>query len=247
MEAVVAERISYLVEEHGLLPSNHFRGLKQRSTVDAVVVLQEKIYQAWRDKKVLSLIIFNVKGPFSGVATPILLEILREKQIPEDLVRWIQAFCSDRKATVIVNGESTQILPLPYAGLPQESPLSPILYLFFNATLIQSVINKNRGAIAYVDDNSAWVTGPSIKENEKRLQERIIPHVQKWANESGSVFQAKKTIMTHFTRHKKNLEEESAAPGVFMNGTTIKSPKNIKILGVILDQGLRYTEHVARA
>lgn len=46
MEAVVAERISYLVEEHGLLPSNHFGGLKQRSTVDALVVLQEKIYQA---------------------------------------------------------------------------------------------------------------------------------------------------------------------------------------------------------
>lgn len=53
--------------------------------------------------------------------------------------------------------------------------------------------------------------------------------------------------MAHFTRHKKKLEEESAAPGVFMNGTTIKSSKNIKILGVILDQGLRYIEHVARA
>ena len=181
------------------------------------------------------------------MATPVLLERLREKRIPEDLVRWIQAFCSDRKATVIVNGESTPILPLPYAGLPQGSPLSPILYLFFNATLIQSVINKNCGAIAFVDDFSAWVTGASIKENEERLQERIIPHVQRWANESGSVFQAKKTIMTHFTRHKKKLEEESVAPGVLMNGTTIKSSKNIKILGVILDQGLRYTEHVARA
>ena len=247
MEAVVAERISYLVEEHGLLPSNHFGGLKQRSTVDVLVVLQEKIYQAWRDKKVLSLITFDVKGAFNGVATPVLLERLREKRVPEDLVRRIQSFCSDRKATVIVNGESTPILSLAYAGLPQGSPLSPILYLFFNATLIQSVINKNRGAIAFVDDYSAWVTGPSIKENEERLQERIIPHVQKWANESGSVFQAKKTIMTHSTRHKKKLEEESTTPGVFMNGTTIKSSKNIKILGVILDQGLRYIEHVARA
>ena len=64
-------------------------------------------------------------------------------------------------------------------------------------------------------------------------------------NESDSIFQAEKTIMTYFTHHKKKIEEENAAPNVFMNGVTIKSCKNIKILGVILDQELRYAEYIA--
>lgn len=53
--------------------------------------------------------------------------------------------------------------------------------------------------------------------------------------------------MTHLTRHKKSLEEEIAVLGVIMGGTSIKSSKAIKILRVISDQGLNYTEQVARA
>lgn len=188
-----------------------------------------------------------MKGAFSGVAIPVLLERLRERQIPEILIKWIESFCSDRKATVMVNGDSTPILPLPFAGLPQGSPLSPILYLFFNASLIQSVINKNRGAIAFVDYYSAWVTGVDIQENEKKIQDTIIPYVQDWGRRSVSIFQAKKTIMTHFTRHKKKLREGSETQGITMDQITIHGSKTIKILGVILDQGLRYIEHVTTA
>ena len=61
IEAVVAERISYLVERHSLLPLNYYGALKRKSTTDALLTVQEKIYQAWRDKKVLSLVTFDLK------------------------------------------------------------------------------------------------------------------------------------------------------------------------------------------
>lgn len=38
MEAIIG-RISYLVKKYGFLLSNHFRGLKHRSTVDALTLL----------------------------------------------------------------------------------------------------------------------------------------------------------------------------------------------------------------
>lgn len=46
IEAVIAERINYLVERHGFLPLNHYGALKQKSTTDAFLTVQEKIYQA---------------------------------------------------------------------------------------------------------------------------------------------------------------------------------------------------------
>lgn len=56
---------------------------------------------------------------------------------------------------ITVNDHTSLPKSLENARLPQGSPLSPLLFLFFNANLIKSVINKNRVAIAFVDDYTA--------------------------------------------------------------------------------------------
>ncbi|RKK69233.1 hypothetical protein BFJ71_g17742, partial [Fusarium oxysporum] len=50
LESVVAERISHAVETYGLLPTNHFGARKQRSAEQALMLLQEQIYAAWRGR-----------------------------------------------------------------------------------------------------------------------------------------------------------------------------------------------------
>jgi hypothetical protein len=47
MDAIVARRLSYLVETHHLLPQTHIGGRKARSTGHAIHVIIEKIYEAW--------------------------------------------------------------------------------------------------------------------------------------------------------------------------------------------------------
>ena len=136
LESVVAERISHAVETFGLLPTNHFGARKKRSTEQALLLLQEHIYNAWRSRKVLSLVSFDVKGAYNGVYKERLLQRLTARGIPPVLVRWINAFCSNRTATILVNGHTSNQQQLLQAGLPQGSPLSPILFLFFNADLV---------------------------------------------------------------------------------------------------------------
>lgn len=87
LEAVVAERISYIVETAGLLPSTHFGARKQRSTIHALSYLTEQVYDTWREGKTLSLVSFDVKGAYNNVAKEPELERLRQRQIPEQLVR----------------------------------------------------------------------------------------------------------------------------------------------------------------
>ena len=67
LESVVAERISYTVEQYGLLPTNYFGARKKRSAEQALLLLQEYIYDAWRKRRVLSLVSFDVKGAYNGV------------------------------------------------------------------------------------------------------------------------------------------------------------------------------------
>jgi hypothetical protein len=170
LEAVVAERISFAVETYGLLPANHFGARKQRSAEQALLLLQERIYTAWRGKEVLSLVNFDVKGAYNGIYKDRLLQRLAARGIPPDLVKWINAFCSGRAATIVVNGQAAEVSQLEQAGLPQGSPLSPILFLFFNADLVQQRIDQNGGAVAFVDDYTAWMVGTTAAENQDRLQ-----------------------------------------------------------------------------
>jgi hypothetical protein len=73
LESVVTERISHAVETHGLLPTSHFGARKQRSA--------EQVYTAWRGRRVLSLISFD------GVCKKRLLQRMKARGIPEDLLR----------------------------------------------------------------------------------------------------------------------------------------------------------------
>jgi ribonuclease HI len=244
LESVIAQRISYLAETHDLLPHNHFGGRKRRSTVQALTILQERIWDAWREQKVLSLVSFDVKGAFNGVNTEVLLHRLRKRQIPEQLIQWINSFCKDRKAVITINSQDAPLKDLGMAGLPQGSPLSPILFLFFNADLVQSVINKHQGSVAFIDDFSAWVTGETPNDTTNKLQEKIINKAEEWEKNSGATFQPEKTIFIHFTR---NLRKAKSPPKPLIIGGCHVLPSNTaKLLGVVMDQQLRFTQHVAR-
>jgi len=89
LESLVAERIAYLVEEYGLLPKTHFEARKQRATTHALSYLTEDVFKAWRGRKTLSLVSFDVKGAYNNVATEPEIKRLRQRQIPETIVQWV--------------------------------------------------------------------------------------------------------------------------------------------------------------
>ncbi|KMK63758.1 reverse transcriptase [Aspergillus fumigatus Z5] len=242
LESVVAERISHAVETYGLLPTSHFGAQKQRSAEQALVLLQEQIYAAWRGRRVVSLISFNVKGAYNRVCKERLLQRMKARGIPEDLLRWVEAFCSERTATIQINGQLSEVQSLPQAGLPQGSPLSPILFLFFNADLVQRQIDSQGGAIAFVDDFTAWVTGPTAQSNREGI-EAIINKALDWEKRSGATFEADKTAIIHFTPKAFKSDQ-----GPFtIKGQTVEPKVHVKILGVLMDTRLKYKEHIARA
>src|SRR4051794_21610231 len=75
---------------------------------------------------------------------------------------------------------------LEHVGLLQGSPLSPILYIFFNADLVDQPINDQHGAIGFVDDYSAWVVGPTAEANTAEISRTMVPAAEAWARASGA-------------------------------------------------------------
>ncbi|KAI1839409.1 hypothetical protein JX266_014380, partial [Neoarthrinium moseri] len=196
LESVIAERLSYLVETMGLLPTNHFGRRKQRSAEQALMLLQE----------------------------------------------WVESFCSDRTASIVVNGETSDPRALPQAGLPQGSPLSPILFLFFNADLVQRKFTASGGSVAFIDDYTAWTVGESAAVNRAGIED-IIGQAVAWASRSGASVETDKTAVIHFTRNSDQTDD-----GPFTIGGVQVEPKDsVNILGIVMDRQLRFKEQLANA
>ena len=242
LEAVVAARLSYMAEEHRLLPANHFGARPRRSAEQALNVLVERTYQAWRSGKILTLVSFDVKGAFNGVHSDVLERRLAARRVPEQMVRWIRDFCSCRYASVIVGGYESEAREIEYAGIPQGSPLSPLLYIFYNADLVERRIDSRGGALGFVDDFNVWVVGQDEEQNTTVVRETILPHVEQWAKQSGATFEADKTSFIHFTRRACR----NNARAITFGGKSILPQDSVKVLGVTLDQKLAMDEHISR-
>ena len=102
-------------------------------------------------------------------------------------------------------------------------------------------ITNRGGAVAFIDDHTAWVVGKGAEENITGIRE-IVDHALAWELRSGATFEGEKTALVHFTR---NSRLQSSSP-INIKGTEILPCAGTKILGVLMDSELRYKNHFKR-
>lgn len=61
----------------------------------------------------------------------------------------------NRYVQVTVGEYELEVSEIEYASILQGSLLSPLLYVFYNANLVEKKIDRRGGAIGFVDDFNA--------------------------------------------------------------------------------------------
>jgi len=237
MGSVIAEIMSYLTETYELLPAHHFGGRPGRSAEDAMMILSESIYKAWKNKKVFTVVFMDVAGAFNNVHHKRLIHNLRQRRIPETISRWINSFLQGRSTQFQFNGTKSDSIPTP-AGVPQGSPLSPLLYMYYNADLLEVAPQHQGTRLGFIDDIAYGIEGNSGKANVRKLN-LILRETEEWRKKHGAQFEPSKYILVHFTRNK-DLETTAS---ITINGINIEPSGEAKYLGVIFDKELRYHSH----
>jgi len=200
--SVITQVISHECETRGLIPAGHYGSRPGRSAPDAVLELVSTVKDAWRQKNVVTGLFLDVKGAFPSVDLPTLYSTLRRKNFPEKLVQWLEARLARRTTQICFDDHISEIYAT-YAGLDQGDPLSAVLYILYNSSLLEVACTDNgETSLGYVDDVTFLVEGTDFKDTHSKMQHMITREdgILAWAKKHNCEFSIPKFQVVDFTR-----------------------------------------------
>ena len=122
------------------------------------------------------MLCMDISGVFDHVSHARLLDNMKKRRIPKIIIRWIKSFLRERTTTIKVLEGETELMDIK-TGIPQGSPISSILFLFFIADLLDTTNDEalRTSTIGFVDDTHILTYGLTTERNcriLKKIHER---------------------------------------------------------------------------
>lgn len=268
LESVQARRLAHYAVTLGLVPETQFGGVPGRSVEDAGLTFVSDVDTAARSHLATSAMTFDITGYFDRASHPQLLASLHEAKLPTPLVRWVASFLTVRQTAVCGDGKVGEKAPVR-TGIPQGSPVSPILAALFSKTLdtrvreaapgIRARLNPHHNPsegrlISYVDDGKLYVSSASLDTNVKHLA-ALFDVARAWATDEGLVLDDDKRDFVHYTcalrkvggRQVKTMPRPPLhVPDNNGGMQTIQPAATYRWPGIIWDAKLTFASHVKR-
>jgi len=178
LETIVAKRLSQTALMCGATHPSQMGAQPENSAIDALLRTINPIANSISRKKTTNqkptrpaVLTHDIEGAFNQVHPTTLYEIRCQRQMPSYLVEWVATFNTDRKITLGFDQQSEK--PQPYrCGLPQGSPISPILLLIYsNAMLKKQHCPADAIDTSYVDDVCMVQLSHTVSEANVCLEE----------------------------------------------------------------------------
>ncbi|KKA17483.1 hypothetical protein T310_8615, partial [Rasamsonia emersonii CBS 393.64] len=139
-------------------------------------------------------------------------------------ISWISSFLSDRKIQLTFDNETSQEVPIQI-GIPQGSPISPILFLIYIRYLFEfdEELDEEEKAqlsqvryLSYIDDIALVASSKSLEANCRLLEKAASKLFQKGLD-SLIQFDQEKIELIHFhARRSLNLDQYQIRLGDYL-------------------------------
>jgi Reverse transcriptase (RNA-dependent DNA polymerase) len=117
-------------------------------------------------------------------------------------VKFVEQLLANRRTKLKFDNHTSEIINITN-GIGQGDPLSMLLYILYNADLLDLPDNPNaEDAIGYVDDIALLSTGSDFEETTQRLRDMMNREDGglQWSISHNSRFEVTKSAVIHFSR-----------------------------------------------
>ena len=157
---------------------------------------------------------------------------------PTILLRWISSFLRDRTVKVRMLGHTSREIAIKY-GVPQGSPISPLLFLLYMSKLPKLLPNTRRSLFAddfMIYSESSITQSDLIQSNLQASMDALtlfnsVHHI---------ILSSTKSVRVLFEGRKSNRLKPQ---DVTYNGPVISPSSSVKFLGITFDSAFTFQSH----
>lgn len=211
-------------------------GFKQKhSTTHPLTILASNIQTTRLNHQHTAALFLDINKAFDSVWHRGMLFKLAQMNVPRYLILLIKSFLEHRTLRIKINNTLSKPF-IPLQGVPQGSPLSPLLYNLYCYDIF-SQTDPNNYLLQYADDTALVTHAKSINIATEKLQS-LITTIESWFNRWRLKPNPDKSQFIIFFHTPK-----SSSPTVRLANIAIKPVNSIKYLGVQIDHKLNFKQH----
>ena len=218
------------------LITKHQHGfMSRRSTVTNLLESVNDWTLALNDKHGVVIAYIDYAKAFDTVCHAKLLRKLASQGISGDLLEWICVFLHDRSHCTRVNNAYSEYVNI-HSGVIQGSVIGPLLFLIY-VNDVTEIFGNDCVCKLYADDIKLYSIIDS-KDDYGEMQTRLS-ELQCWSDQWQLTISYKKCSVLLLNNvkggHQANL---------VLGDKEVSQPDCVKDLGVLIDQHLKFEEHI---
>ena len=199
LEKAIAKRFQHDIVKHELVPSSQFGGRMHSSCLDAALTLIHDVQAAHAAGLKTAMLLFDVKGFFDYINHARMTAVLTQLGFNRKIVEWTRNFLKERRVRLKFNCVTAEERTQP-VGVPQGSPLSPVLSIIYTSGLLHQMKYWNNSSLGmYVDDGALFACAEEWADVNKLLRARYTV-CEEWLRRSGLAIEPDKTELIYFQK-----------------------------------------------
>ena len=194
LEHVIVSKTVNHLERYNILDDCQHGFRAKRSCETQILTLYHEL-AASLDKKIKTdMIILDFSKAFDRVPHQRLLKKVYHYGIRGTTYQWISSFLNSRTQQVLVEGQSSEKVPV-VSGVPQGSVLGPVLFLIFINDIPEDINSRTR---LFADDCILYRQISS--ENDQQLLQEDLDRLATWEKTWGMEFHPQKCSVMRISR-----------------------------------------------
>ena len=239
LEKLVHNKLSKYIEDNDLLSNKQHGFRKSKSTLDALFQLTNQINLNMDRRNITLTTFIDFKKAFDCVQHSLLVKKLKNLNLDDITVKWLENYLTNRQQKVRANGYESAPLNVEQ-GVPQGSIVGPLMYIIY-ANDIAGIMKKCEVSM-YADDTAIFSNCHSVKLAQSRMQ-ASLKALEQWCSVNGIYINVKKTKYMLFGSKVALAKYKDTEIKLKIGKETISRANNYCYLGVILDEQLNYESH----